>query len=192
MNGVDVNIGTAAENTAAIDTGTTLIGAPTTAVTSIWSSIPGAQPLTGQMSGFWEFRTYFHAPLFSLCVGDLIPSYHNTACNANLNVSMSFGGPSWPISAADMSIGTNPDGSCVGAIFDLQLGSAINGPTPSWIVGDTFLVRFICRRPHLTHPDTATRLFFPSNKRRKTCTPSFKPTRPQSALHHSRQQLVVH
>ena len=49
----------------AIDTGTTLIGAPTAAVEAIWSSVPGAQALTGQMAGFWSFRTYLHVfPMF--------------------------------------------------------------------------------------------------------------------------------
>ena len=58
---------------------------------------------------------------------------------------MSFGGPSWPISEADLSLGTNTDGVCVGTIFDMQQGTDISGSgVPSWIVGDTFLVRFIC------------------------------------------------
>jgi len=91
---------------------------------------------------------------------DLIPLYHHTACDTTLNISMSFGGPSWPISAADLSLGTNTAGLCVGAIFDLDLGTTVGGSTPSWIVGDTFLVRFICRRPHLTRPDMAAPLFF--------------------------------
>jgi len=116
VNGVDVTIGTASENTAAIDTGTTLIGGPSTAVTAIWSSVPGAQPLTDQMPGFWSFP-----------------------CDPNLSISMSFGGPSWPISAADLSLGTNTAGLCVGAIFDLQQGTTNSASDTSWIVGDTFL-----------------------------------------------------
>ena len=78
------------------------------------------------------------------CMEDLIPLFHHTACSTNLNVSMSFGGPSWPISISDLSLGTN-NGQCVGAIFDIELGTSTSGSDiPSWIVGDTFLVRFIC------------------------------------------------
>ena len=152
MNGANVNIGTG--NSAAIDTGTTLIGAPTTAVEAIWSSVPGAEPLSGQMAGFWAFRTYLHVPPSPLAypnakkfyMEDLIPLSHHTACSTstNLNISMSFGGPSWPISISDLSLGTN-NGQCVGAIFDIELGTSTSGSDiPSWIVGDTFLVRFIC------------------------------------------------
>lgn len=42
---------------AAIDTGTTLIGGPKTAVDSLFGQIDGAQPLSGNMEGFWAFRT---------------------------------------------------------------------------------------------------------------------------------------
>lgn|SRR6266850_8074671 len=61
VNGKTVNIGNG--NSAAIDTGTTLIGGPTAAVKAIWSAVPGARALSGQFTGFWAFRTYF---LFSL------------------------------------------------------------------------------------------------------------------------------
>jgi hypothetical protein len=51
-----VNIGSSAENTAAIDTGTTLIGAPTEAVNAIWGAVSGAVALTGNFTGFYSFR----------------------------------------------------------------------------------------------------------------------------------------
>lgn len=43
-----------------------------------------------------------------------------------------------------MNLGTVGDGLCLGGIFDLGLGSNIGtgGGNPSWVVGDTFLVRF--------------------------------------------------
>jgi cathepsin D len=44
---------------AAIDTGTTLIGGPQAAVTNVFAQIPGSQPLTGQMQGFFAFRMCF-------------------------------------------------------------------------------------------------------------------------------------
>ena len=49
---------------AAIDTGTTLIGGPKTAVDDLFSQIQGSQPLDGSLNGFWAFRKY--PPLFFL------------------------------------------------------------------------------------------------------------------------------
>ena len=65
---------------------------------------------------------------------------------------MSFGGKSWSIDPSDMNIGqvnSSTNTLCVGAIFDLSLGSAISpgGNNPSWVVGDTFLVRFVTSYP---------------------------------------------
>lgn len=61
-----------------------------------------------------------------------------------MQISLSFGGgSSWPISTADMNLGTSgTDGQCVGGIFDLSAGSDAGGDAanPSWVVGDTFLV----------------------------------------------------
>jgi cathepsin D len=70
---------------------------------------------------------------------------HFIACSTEVQVSLSFGGNTWPISAADMNngiAGDNPE-QCVGSIFDLgQVSSAGSmGGNPDWIIGDTFLVR---------------------------------------------------
>lgn len=70
---------------------------------------------------------------------------HFIACSTAVQVSLSFGGNTWPISAADMNngiAGDNPE-QCVGSIFDLgQVSSAGSmGGNPDWIIGDTFLVR---------------------------------------------------
>lgn len=58
---------------------------------------------------------------------------------------MTFGGKSWPIDPADMNLGpVDRRGQfCLGGIFDLTLGSDIGAGSgnPSWVVGDTFLVR---------------------------------------------------
>ena len=71
-----------------------------------------------------------------------------SACSTNVTVSLSFGGQSWPISpldfnAAQISNGRNP--LCLGAVFDISLGSnnIPDSSTPTWIFGDTFLVRNI-------------------------------------------------
>jgi cathepsin D len=42
--------------TSAIDTGTTLIGGPSTDVQNIWAQVPGSLPLNGDMQGFYGFR----------------------------------------------------------------------------------------------------------------------------------------
>ncbi|KAH7925633.1 acid protease [Leucogyrophana mollusca] len=116
---------------AAIDTGTTLIGAPTTIVDNIWNAVPGSQALTGEYEGMYAFP-----------------------CTTDVSVTISYGGTAWAISSADMNLGSISIGSstgpmsgavdattqmCVGGIFDI--GSSVgSGPgTPSWIVGDTFL-----------------------------------------------------
>ncbi len=68
------------------------------------------------------------------------------ACNAQLTIAISFGGPAWPISLADLNLGSISSGRCLGAIFDITAGSNVKptAGTPQWIVGDTFLVRIFC------------------------------------------------
>jgi len=103
----------------AIDTGTTLIGGPTTDVQAIWAAVPGSQAVPG-MDGFFSFP-----------------------CTASVVITLSFGGKSWPINSDDMNLGPISRGSsqCLGGIFDLGLGSNIvsGSGNPSWVVGDTFL-----------------------------------------------------
>jgi len=110
---------TASTALSAIDTGTTLIGGPTNDVQAIWSAVPGSQTVPNQ-KGFFSFP-----------------------CTTNVEVTLSFGGNVWPINIADMNLGPVTQGSsqCLGAIFDLSLGSTIVGGdgNPSWVVGDTFL-----------------------------------------------------
>jgi len=105
----------------AIDTGTTLIGAPHDDVVSLYSSIPGSVELGSNDPGFYAYP-----------------------CSTNVSVSMSFGGKLWPIDPQDFNVGRVNNGRtplCVGAIFDLTLGTSSmpDSSTPSWIVGDTFL-----------------------------------------------------
>jgi hypothetical protein len=69
---------------------------------------------------------------------------------------MSFGGKNWTISPADFQLSRLTRTQCLGAFFELTTGSS----TPSWIVGDTFLV---CN----LHP-----LFFLSFFSKKKNTPS--------------------
>ncbi|KAI6002894.1 aspartic peptidase domain-containing protein [Pisolithus albus] len=106
---------------AAIDTGTTLIGAPTSIVSEIWSAVPGAEALTGEYAGMYAFP-----------------------CTTTVTASISFGGTDWPISSDDMNLGEvsiNSAGTpmCVGGIFDIGSTVGTGSGVPSWIVGDTFL-----------------------------------------------------
>ncbi|PCH35995.1 acid protease [Wolfiporia cocos MD-104 SS10] len=120
VQGKSVSIPTGSSAQAAIDTGTTLIGGPSEAVKNVYAAIPGSQALSGQYNGFYAFP-----------------------CSTTVNVSMAFGGSSWPISPEDMNLGPMQEGSnyCVGGIFDLDLGSDVSSGNgnPSWVVGDTFL-----------------------------------------------------
>jgi cathepsin D len=142
VGGNNVNIGPL--NTAAIDTGTTLIGAPTAAVNAIWRAVPNSAALSGNMTGFFSFRPY---SLHQLHIVKLIGLTPYVACNTQLTIALSFGGPSWPISMADLNLGTVSAGQCLGGIFDLGAGTNVKPQPgePSWIVGDTFLVRFFRR-----------------------------------------------
>ncbi|KII92711.1 hypothetical protein PLICRDRAFT_89263 [Plicaturopsis crispa FD-325 SS-3] len=119
VGGTNIPIATGNSALAAIDTGTTLIGGPTADVKSIWASVPGSQPLGGNMNGYYSFP-----------------------CNTDLKVTLAFGGQSWPINPADMNLGTVSSGQCLGGIFDLSGGTKVGSSgsgAPNWVVGDTFL-----------------------------------------------------
>jgi len=119
LNGLTVETTPGIGSLSAIDTGTTLIGGPTRDVRNFWSAVPGAQALTGQNEGFFLFP-----------------------CGSKLEVTIAFGGKSWPINSTDMNLGPSGiPGMCLGGIFDLALGSNIgsSGRNPRWVVGDTFL-----------------------------------------------------
>lgn len=62
VQGKSVSVPTGSAAAAAIDTGTTLIGGPSDAVSAIFKAIDGAQPLSGQLQGFWAFREYIRLP----------------------------------------------------------------------------------------------------------------------------------
>ncbi|TXT12100.1 uncharacterized protein COLE_02510 [Cutaneotrichosporon oleaginosum] len=101
---------------AAIDTGTTLIGAPTSVVRDIYAAIPGSQSLASQgMQGYYQYP-----------------------CSTKVNMAMQFGGKTYYISDEDFNLGaTSSSGRyCIGAVFAIQLSSTSR---ISWIVGATFL-----------------------------------------------------
>ncbi|CAL1706109.1 unnamed protein product [Somion occarium] len=118
VQGKNVQVPTGNLALSAIDTGTTLIGGPTDGVKAIYDAVPGSVALTGDLQGFYAYP-----------------------CSTEVQVSMSFGGKSWPIDPVDMNLGTIPSGQCLGGIFDLSQGSNVGsgGGNPSWVVGGTFL-----------------------------------------------------
>ncbi|KAJ3488190.1 hypothetical protein NLI96_g3000 [Meripilus lineatus] len=113
VNGQSVNVPFGDAAFAAIDTGTTGIGAPASVVSQVYSMVQGSIP-QGQ---------FFSIP-----------------CDTNVSISFTFGASSnaWTISPDDFNLGEVSPGECLGAIFvvDSPLGSV----TPNWIIGDTFLV----------------------------------------------------
>ncbi|KAJ8594783.1 acid protease [Rhizopogon salebrosus TDB-379] len=96
----------------AIDTGTTLVGGPSSVIQSIYQQIPGSAPGSGNWQGYWTYP-----------------------CSTQVNMAISFGGPSWPVAPADFRLTSLSSSQCIGAFFELSTG----GSAPSWIVGDTFL-----------------------------------------------------
>ncbi|RDB15878.1 Cathepsin D [Hypsizygus marmoreus] len=109
-NSVQVPTGVAAYS--AIDTGTTLVGGPAEYMTSMYSQIPGAAPGTGNFDGYYTYP-----------------------CDTTVNLTVSFGGKSWPISEADFRMTQLTQNQCIGAFFNLQTGRS----APDWIFGDTLL-----------------------------------------------------
>ncbi|OBZ66794.1 Pepsin A [Grifola frondosa] len=80
VNGAAVALTSGTASYAAIDTGTTLIGGPASAIAALYGQISGSEALTGQSAGYWAYP-----------------------CTTAVNVSLSFGGSStsWSISNED-------------------------------------------------------------------------------------------
>ncbi|KAG1785355.1 aspartic peptidase domain-containing protein [Suillus plorans] len=121
VQGNTVSVGSS--SLAAIDTGTTLIAAPSTVAADIWAQVPGSEALTGAYAGLYAFP-----------------------CTTDVTVTISFGGSSWTINPADMNLGSI-SGSisaattqmCAGGIFDIGTSVGSGSNVPTWIIGDTFL-----------------------------------------------------
>ncbi|KAI9636922.1 aspartic peptidase domain-containing protein [Dioszegia hungarica] len=103
---------------AAIDTGTTLIGVPSTVIKSIYAQIPSSSAMSAS-SGY--------------------EGYYQYPCSTNVSVTMQFGGLSYRISAQDFNLGafnTRDPTMCTGCFFEMNLSSA---SPAQWIVGASFL-----------------------------------------------------
>jgi cathepsin D len=117
VNGNSARIGS--NTLAAIDTGTTLIGGPASAVAAFYSQISGSRSAASVK----------------------MPGYYLFPCSANLNIQLTFGGKSWSMNPQDFNLGSYPftnSQTCLGAVFEIDLGSSQYG-VPQWIVGDSFL-----------------------------------------------------
>ena len=54
VNGKDIAL--PPDGTGVVETGTTLIGGPPAVISAIYAQIPGSQPLTGNLAGYYGFR----------------------------------------------------------------------------------------------------------------------------------------
>jgi cathepsin D len=61
VQGTPLKIATGNDALAAIDTGTTLIGGPTTDVENLWAQVKGSAKIPN-MPGFFQFRASFLSP----------------------------------------------------------------------------------------------------------------------------------
>lgn len=112
VQGTAVTVNSGTDSYAAIDTGTTLIGGPSSYIAEIYAQIPGSAAGTGNYDGYYTYP-----------------------CDTTVNVTMAFGGKSWAINSEDMLVSQINNQLCLGAFFEISTGSS----APAWIVGDTFL-----------------------------------------------------
>ncbi|KAL4066061.1 aspartic peptidase domain-containing protein [Scleroderma yunnanense] len=99
---------------AAIDTGTSNIAGPQSAIEAIYAQIPGSQPATGSWAGYYQYP-----------------------CSTTVSATFSFGGSTWTMSPADFQFTVLSGSQCIGAFFLVPPNASINGV--SWIIGDAFL-----------------------------------------------------
>ncbi|KAI9068283.1 acid protease [Trametes sanguinea] len=95
-----------------IDSGTTIIYGPPSAVAAFYKNIPGSKVYDSN-NGFYSFP----------CTS--VPS----------NVAFNWGGKTWTISAANFNFGKINATQCVGAIAGQDLGLGAN----TWLLGDSFM-----------------------------------------------------
>ena len=59
VQGNSITIPTGTASYSAIDTGTTLIGGPASAIANIFAQIPGSAPASGNYNGYYSYRESF-------------------------------------------------------------------------------------------------------------------------------------
>ncbi|KAH8111057.1 acid protease [Phellopilus nigrolimitatus] len=113
VQGSSVTLPSGSSSYAAIDTGTTLVGGPSSVISAFYAQIPGATAGTGNYQGYYIYP-----------------------CSTDVAVTMTFGGQTWPISSTDFQLTQLSSSECLGGFFELDMSGS---GTPAWIVGDTFL-----------------------------------------------------
>ncbi|EJT47547.1 endopeptidase [Trichosporon asahii var. asahii CBS 2479] len=103
---------------AAIDTGTTLIGAPPDMVRAVFDQIEGSRPLAS--------------------VSPTMAGYYAYPCETRVELLLKFGNKWYPVSNEDFNLGSiERTGTwCMGAVF--EFGASQNSPV-NWIIGAAFL-----------------------------------------------------
>lgn len=114
VNGQKVSAGSNA--LAAIDTATSLIGGPPREVEALYAAVPNAQRGEGLLEGFWTYP-----------------------CAQRVELTLNFGGRTWPMASDDFALTTSDPDTCVGAIFETTLGGSGNAQIPTWYIGASFL-----------------------------------------------------
>lgn len=111
---------------AAIDTGTTLIGGPSSVLDEFYAQIPGAAR--------------------GSTVDSSLQDYYVIPCDANVQPTLTFGGQTYTMTASDLIGGTVSNSYCLGAFFTLDLSSGSSDPipgatsqVPTWVIGSAFL-----------------------------------------------------
>ncbi|KAF7351968.1 Acid protease [Mycena venus] len=115
VQGKSVNI--SKNRLAVFDTASAFIFAPQADMDAIWAAVPGST-LNGT-EGLYQFP-----------------------CNTDLNITISFGGRTWPISSTALNLGPVSPGSqqCFGAIVTSATSrDSYAKPTVDWVVGVPFL-----------------------------------------------------
>ncbi|PLW24380.1 hypothetical protein PCASD_08390 [Puccinia coronata f. sp. avenae] len=110
-------------NSAAIDTGTSLIGGPAEVVKKLFDKVAGARPGSGAYQGYYTYP-----------------------CNSSFNLSIFLGGQMYTIDPVDINLGSI-DGDqmeCLAGIFSINHASKNSksppkNPLPDWILGAVFL-----------------------------------------------------
>jgi len=64
VNSNSVTLPSASSSQAAIDTGTTLVGGPSSVISALYAQIPGSSPGTGNYQGYYIYRAHSLLPLF--------------------------------------------------------------------------------------------------------------------------------
>lgn len=123
---------------AAIDTGTTLVAAPSSALEQIFSNIPG-----GQLSTDSDFENYYEFD-----------------CDSNPTISMTFNGVSYTLNSADFILVKPQVGNtCIASFYVLDASSG-GSSSPEWVRYLFYsLMNFILIKNHIIISDN--RCFFP-------------------------------